>query len=183
MTDEAYDPDYAPDGVSRFGAYVRQRAHLFVDDWEPLGPAAFAATVWSIACAPLMAPGYIRIRHDVGTVTCHCAEDSSALLAEVTIRLPWRNDEALPGWTSWQRRTDPYDDGPRLLAPPDDLRAVLPTATIRVPIAEDQLPTPTRFACLDVSVAKRAVSVICDQVNAQAGPILATLQGQTAVRS
>jgi hypothetical protein len=169
VADEAYDRDYASDGLSRFGAYVRQRAHLFVFDWEPLSPAGFASEVWAIAGSPVMSPGYVRVRHDVSGIYCRCADDSFGLVVDVHLRLPWPVE---PGWASWQRLSDPDEDGQTLVAPDEDLLAVLATATVQVPVAEELLPEPGRFAGHDLTIAKRAVGVICRQVNTHAGPVV-----------
>ncbi|MGQ0847183.1 MAG: hypothetical protein ACT4QF_23940 [Sporichthyaceae bacterium] len=166
--DDAFDRDYASDGISRFGSYVRQRAHLLVDDWEPLSPVTFAVTVWTIASGPMMSPGYVRTRPTVRGVNCRHADEPGWLLAEVAVALPWPSDlrdGADPqGWAV---------GGP---SHADERRpALLVDGRIRIPISQDELPRPSRFAALDVSIAKRAVAVVCDRVNAHAGPVLARL--------
>jgi hypothetical protein len=176
--DEDYDRDYAADGISRFGGYVRQRAHLFVDDWEPLSPVTFAVTVWTVANGPVMSPGYVRIRESIGGVSCRHGDEPGLLLAEVDIRLPWpaamHGAECLGGWGSWSGAGSAVDDES---GQPDERRpALLVSARLRIPIPEALLPVPSRFAGLDVSVAKRAVAVICEQVNAHAGPAVASLR-------
>jgi hypothetical protein len=178
--DDAYDRDYASDGISRFGAYVRQRAHLFVDDWEPLSPVTFAATVWAIASGPLMSPGYVRTRSSVGGVHCRHADEPGLLLAEVDMCLPWsadlRNRSELAGWSSWTSTLAPE------LTDPDERRpALLLRACVRVPVHEGLLPNPSRFAALDVTVAKQAVAVICEQVNTRAAPVVALLRSEALI--
>lgn len=180
--DESYDRGYASDGISRFGAYVRQRAHLFVDDWEPLSPVTFACTVWSIATGPVMAPGYVRVRQEM-TVRCTHGEEPGVLIAEVGVRLPWPSGirGEMRGWYFGQL-SQPWDDGePMLVDPPDDRPTLLIGASVRVPIAEKLLPTPSRFAALDVGVAKRAVAVVCRRVNEQAGPVVELLRTNAAI--
>lgn len=143
--DDEYDRDNASDGISRFAGYVRQRAHLFVDDWEPLSPVTFAVTVWSIATSPVMTPPYARVSPRVWDIECRHGDESHLL--------------------------DPPENGPGALF----------STHLRVPIAEDLLPVPCRFGALDVSVAKRAVSAIADQVNAVAGPVVAQLRDTDAI--
>jgi hypothetical protein len=183
--DEDYDVDYASDGISRFGSYVRQRAHLFVDDWEPLSAASFAATVWSVATSPVMSPGYVRIRPDVWSLTCFPGEEPGFLLAELEVRVPWpaalRGGQELDGWFSWQRTTSWAHEETMYLEPVGDRRSLLVTSVLRVPIDEGILPTPCRFAALDVSTAKRAISVICTEVNATAGPVVARLRATAPI--
>lgn len=64
--DGEYDREYAGDGVSRYGAYVRSRldgsfAECWDGTWEE--PAsrrmAFAAAAWRTAVGPVMSPGYV----------------------------------------------------------------------------------------------------------------------------
>ncbi|MGQ0843477.1 MAG: hypothetical protein ACT4QF_05025 [Sporichthyaceae bacterium] len=184
-TDDLYDRDYASDGLSRFGGYVRQRAHLFVDDWEPLSPAAFAATVWTIATSPVMSPPYVHLRPDVSAVTCRHAEEPGLLLAEVEIRLRWPaglNDfPDLCGWSSWDRWIDRPTNDVHLIAPSEHKRALLTTATLRVPIPETKLPTSCRFAEADVAIAKRAVAAVCSAVDVHVRPVLAYLATATII--
>lgn len=184
-TDEYTDRANASDGVSRFGAYIRQRAHLFADDLDSLSPAAFAATVWTIGCSPVMSPGYVRTRNDVWAVTCWCGEEPGILVAGVEVRLPWppgiRGSDSSSGWVSWARSRSTWDDEAPLLIPPDERQhALLVTGHLRVPVAEELLPAPCPPGALDVMVAKRAVAVIAGQVNAQAGPVLMALQESAA---
>jgi hypothetical protein len=180
--DDAYDRDYAADGISRFGGYVRQRAHLFADDWEPLSPVTFACTVWSIATGPVMVPGYVRVRQGMA-VRCAHGEEPGVLIAEVGVRLPWPPGlrAELRGWSSWQLSQGWGDEEPGLVDPPDDRPTLLIGASVRVPIAEKLLPTPSRFAALDVGVAKRAVALVCQHVNEQAGPVVELLRTNVAI--
>lgn len=181
--DESYDRHYASDGISRFGAYVRQRAHLFVDDWEPLSPVTFAATVWAIATGPVMSPAYVHSRRDITSVACRNGDEPGVLIAEVNLCLAWPLEltGALDGWTSWQRLRDPDEDEPRFAPPLEDRPALLLGAQMSVPIKADQLPGPSRFAALDVAVAKRAVGVVCRMVNEQAGPVVDLVRAAGAV--
>jgi hypothetical protein len=55
-----YDRDNASDGVSRYGAYIRQaRFEPWTDNDHAVELAEFA---WRQATGPVMAPGYVR-RH------------------------------------------------------------------------------------------------------------------------
>lgn len=180
IIDEADDRESASDGISRFGAYVRQRAHLFVDDWEPLSPVSFAVTVWSVATSPVMSPPYARLGADVWGISCHHGDEPGVLVVDVEVRLPWpielRDDETMRGWADWARARRRDNDGVQLLDPVQDRVAALFSAHLRVPIHEDLLPLPCRFGALDVVIAKRAVAVVSDQINAIAGPVVAQLR-------
>ena len=69
--DRDYDRDFASDGMSRFGVYIRRhpepfwdRAHGFPDAvfrgrvTQAAGP--FAAAAWTVASPPIMGPGLVR---------------------------------------------------------------------------------------------------------------------------
>lgn len=178
-TDDKYDRQYASDGVSRFGAYVQQRAHMFASDLDSLTPVDFASTVWAIACSPVMSPGYVCTRRDVWAVTCFSGEEGRVLIADVEVRLPWpaglRGTGPAIGWTSWARSKGTWDDPPLFIEPEDQAHALLVNAHLRVPIEMDHLPAPCKPGALDVMVAKRAVAVVAGQVNAHVGPLLAEL--------
>lgn len=142
--DDFHDRESASDGVSRFGAYVRQRAHLFADGLDgPLRQVDFAATAWAIACSPVMSPGYVRARPDVWAVTCFAGEEGRVLVADVEVRLPWppewRNTGSVIGWTGWARSTSGWGEPPVLVEPEDKAQALLVTVHLRVPIAAELL--------------------------------------------
>jgi hypothetical protein len=174
--DDAYDGDYASDGTSRFGAYLRQRAHIY--DGEELGPVAYAVAVWGIANAPVMAPGYVRLGPVVESVLCRRSEDADALIASVETRLPWpeplRRDPSLRSWVSWSRSQDWSDDEPRRLEPTDERPALLTTAELRIPIKAADLPD-LRADVPDVQAAKQVVHELCRLVSELARPVLARL--------
>jgi len=65
--DHDHDRNNASDGVSRYGAYLRDHAHLF-DPWQEApgevtrDPVEFAIAAFQVATGPIMAPGFVR-RH------------------------------------------------------------------------------------------------------------------------
>ena len=181
--DEAYDRENASDGISRYGAYLRSRAHLFDGGGEPLDRVGFTVLAWQIATGPVMCPGYVRLRSDVQAITCRRAEEIGALTADIEVRLRWpdglRSTAALAGWRSWE---EPYHwDGELLgyVEPADDKPALLVIARLWVSVQEVALPAPRRHTApgrVDVGDAKRAVAAVCRHVNAAAGPVVAVLQ-------
>ncbi|MGQ0631953.1 MAG: hypothetical protein ACT4P1_13020 [Sporichthyaceae bacterium] len=179
VIDDAYDREHAADGVSRFGSYVRQRAHLFIEDWDPLSPPAFAAAVWSIATSPVMTPPYARISPRLWRIDCWHGDEPGLLVVNVEVRLPWpleyRDDTTLDGWTDWAPAQCWGNGTTQLLDPIEDRAAALFSAVLRVPIREDLLPVPCQIGTLDVSVAKCAIATIADQVNAIAAPVVAQI--------
>ena len=178
--DEEYDRSFSSDGASRLGGYLRQRAHLFAENWEPLSPIVYAATVWGIATAPVMTPPYARIDPAVWGIDCRHADEPGFLTVTLDVRIPWprdhRDDGALRGWADWCRMSCWDSSLDQLTEPGDDRRAALFTARLRVPIAEDHLPAPDRFNAADTVVAKCAIAAIADQVNGVAGPVVSMLR-------
>lgn len=187
VIDEVYDCAHASDGISRLGAYLRRRAQLFADGWEPMVPATFAAAVWGIATSPVMTPPYARVSPAVWDIDCRQGEEPRTLIAEVQVRIPWpvdvREAAALSGWGDWLH-AGPWSEGrAQLFEPVDERLAALFTTTLRVPIGEDLLPWPCQYGTLDVAVAKSAIRVIADQVNELAGPVVAELRGSDVARA
>jgi hypothetical protein len=182
--DDTHDREAASDGVSRYGAYLRDRAHLFDDDGAPLDTVSFAVLAWRTASSPVMAPGYVNLRRDVTAVTCRPGEEPGLLVADVEVRLPWPPDlpwGPMTGWQSWQRTRSWSGDEPDSYADPrrEDRPALLVTAHLRVPVRDDQLQAPRRSrpGRPDTGDAKRVVRTLCRLVNAEAGPRVALLRG------
>lgn len=186
VIDEVYDGAHASDGFSRFGAYLRQRAHLFADGWDPMSPATFAATVWGIATSPVMTPPYARVSPDVWDVDCRHSDEPGVLIVEVDVRIPWpvelRDETALRGWGDWIHVRSRTEERVQLLDPVDDRRAALFGAKLRLPIGEEFLPWPCQFGTVDVALAKNAVGVIADHVNSVVGPVVAELRASDSIR-
>lgn len=185
--DEEYDRARASNGSSRLGAYLDDRLDSF-HEWDepdtPVSAEEFAAAVWEVATSPMMSPGYVRTRADLGMVRVQNRSDGDGLLVSVAVpvrhgalkaRLPFQ-------WREWER--DRYgigddDDYPQLVAPEDsDRPAVLITAEVRAPLVGPlHTPTATRGRELHED-AKAALRLLVDQVNAAAGPIVATMNGE-----
>jgi hypothetical protein len=180
--DDAYDLDYASDGQSRFGSYLRQRAHLY--DGERLGAVAYVVAVWGIANSPVMVPGYVRLGPLVESVRCWQSEEADVLVASVETRLRWpgslRCDPVLRAWASWSRSKEWSGEEARLLEPPDVRPALLASAELRLPIKAAELPD-SRAEVRDVRAAKRAVHELCRLVNELATPVLARLHEAQSV--
>jgi hypothetical protein len=176
--DRDHDRANASDGVSRYGAYLRDHAELF-DPWQeaPDGvtgdPVEFAIAAFKVATGPIMSPGYVRWHGRVCDYVATRSEHDGRLLLSVTlatpspVRLPW-------DWRGWER--DFHD---RYLEPDDRRPVGLARLELRWPVATDQLPTPSRPRRPSVPNprdAARAVAVLVDQVNATCGPVLADLE-------
>jgi hypothetical protein len=176
--DREHDRASASDGVSRYGAYLRDHSRLF-DPWAeaPNGitrdPVDFAIAAFKVATGPIMAPGLVRWHGRVCDYAATWREPDAGLLLSVTLaapspgRLPWH-------WRGWER--DFHGDW----LEPDDGRPVgLTRLELRWPVPSDQLPTPRqprRPGVPNLADATGAVAVLVEQVNATVGPILADLE-------
>jgi hypothetical protein len=186
--DEIYDRENSSNRVSRYGVYLRQRAHWFEpDELKPMSPTAFAVQAWRIACSPVMSPGYVRLGPDVSDVTCRHADEPGLMVADIEVRLPWPHAlqcaELTGGWKGWARSRD-YDGRRPHLDPDDDRAALLFTVELRVPIRESDLPpAPSVGAQVDVADAKRSVAAVCRMVNDTAGPLVSALLASSDLRA
>jgi hypothetical protein len=176
--DRDHDRTSASDGVSRYGAYLRDHARLF-DPWRdaPDGmtrdPAEFAIAAFKVATGPVMSPGYLRWHGRVRDYAATWNDHDGRLLLSVTlaapspVRLPW-------DWRGWER--DFHD---RYLEPDDARPAGLARLELRWPVDRDQLPTPgrpRRPGVPNLADATRAVQAMVATINATVGPVLADLE-------
>jgi hypothetical protein len=174
------DDDHASasDGVSRYGAYLPDHAHLF-DPWGDAAdgvtadPVEFAIAAFKVATGPIMSPGYVRWHGRVRNYAATWSEHDGRLLLSVTlavpspVRLPW-------DWRGWER--DFYD---RYLEPDDSRPVGLARLELHWPVPTDQLPTPSRPrwpGVPNLAEAARTVAALVDQVNTTCGPVLANLE-------
>ncbi|MFF3071024.1 hypothetical protein [Kitasatospora sp. NPDC057936] len=166
------------DGRSHYGAYLSRHADRFHDDGAPLTPAHFAAEAWTVATAPVMSPGYVRLRPDIADVRPGFDYDGDLLL-RIDVRLRHRalTDGPGPGgrFADWWQHLRLGDDiaGPRLIEPEEyDRPAVLLTATLAVPVADHLLPAPTTTRGPELTEqARQAVHALVDVLNACAPPV------------
>ncbi|MGW6602571.1 group I intron-associated PD-(D/E)XK endonuclease [Streptomyces sp. NPDC055036] len=96
------DQDKASHGVSRYGVYRARHLSGFHEHGEyhvPLPAAEFAATTSRVTTAPIMSPGYVRLRSDVARVTDTVTEDGRLMLVANCPRPPQRPGNAPAGGT------------------------------------------------------------------------------------
>lgn len=167
--------DHNSDGTSRYGNYLAQHQHLFRSD-EPsiqnVARAQFALAAWRIANSPIMTPSYVQSHPRVLGSDVHWDEESRAAVS-VRLALPMPAGLRRPEWRGWRwdRRAgwgDPVDNS-RITA--------LTGLTVRVPVPVDLLPTPLyRLGEAHTWMAKRAVGVLLEALNAEIGDLLADIE-------
>ncbi|WP_415961969.1 hypothetical protein [Streptomyces sp. 021-4] len=171
---------------SRFGRYLAQRMdYLWGEDRTD--PAAFLIWAWAVAAPPVMSPGYIRIRPDLGAVRLTQSQEDGRLL--VIVETPVQHGQLAPGvrppYTVRDWETDRYaysSDGPSALQDPQDESrpALLLSATLRLPADDWTLHQPAGEWPVEellIDDAKQAVAVAVAAINRTAGPMVAKLVG------
>ncbi|MCS0605994.1 hypothetical protein NX794_33020 [Streptomyces sp. LP11] len=172
---------------SRLGRYLAQHMDDLWDE-DRTDPAAFLTWAWRVATGPIMSPGYVRIRPDVGAVRLIQSQEDSRLLVEV--ETPVQHGQLAPNVRppyavvrDWE--TDRYaysSDGPSPLQAPEDESkpALLLAATLRVPADGWALHRPAGKWPVEellIDDAKQALAVAVEAVNRAAGPMVAKLVG------
>jgi hypothetical protein len=194
---DEWDREAASDGVSRYGAYVRDRIRGGFDEcwdgtFETRLAERFAVLAWNTATGPVMSPPYVE-RHpavlSAGLAANVEADDSTdlAIIAAVELASLWPaalsrcRDEARH-WRPWvyesRLGTDylrgPFDDetargGRYALA---SLRLVFAVPCRDLPA----VPRPTHSHRQVELAARQAVAVLVAELNRVVGPVLAALE-------
>lgn len=172
--DDGGDWSAASDGVSRFGAYLRQPGRFeCVED-----PASFATSAMTVALPSVMSPGYVlthprvqdvsALRGDMGELVFVVSLVSAlpaALEPQGRRSLGWEQ-KRFAGQVSW-------------LEPQRCDRVVLlPGLVVRVPVPVEALPEPRYLdgGAPELEAAKRAVRVVVAELERVVAPVLAALE-------
>ncbi|TMR98960.1 hypothetical protein [Nonomuraea basaltis] len=167
---------------ARYGEQLRRWRHAFAAaEGEPaaggvtLDPLHFALGAWEVATRPMAESPYVRCHPRVLDATCHRPEETRGPLAVVELAVP--APVPLPdGWSSWQRQ----DGGePAYVAPPYERPTALTTLELRVPLAADRLPTPTRARAdglPNLDDAQASLEALVAELNTVVTPFLRELE-------
>jgi hypothetical protein len=194
--DDEFDRSAASDGISRFGAYVRQRTSNGFDEcWDGTFELAlterFAALAWQTATGPVMSPPYVR-RHPVVLsarveVNLEADDSSRRLAAAVELASRWptgleRRWDGMHRWqqwiwenrleTSWPREPegDEIARGDCFALPSLRLMFAVPTGDLPAVPVLPHVPGQVELA------ARAAVAVLVAQLNEVVGPVLLALE-------
>lgn len=190
--DYTYDQDRAGDGVSRYGAYVRQSSliaeccHGDADDDAQTQQARFAAAAWATATSPVMSPGYVRCHPRLLSAGVAFNAWDASLTGSAEIVTPWPESLSRPGdwqgstrWHGWPSRSwgqDGYRD------PDDDELAahayLMASARLQFPLRDlaVHLPDPPFSQRYCVEYARMAVEALVIAMNAAVAPVLRALE-------
>lgn len=172
--DDDYDREYASDGVSRYGAYLRSRAGQFRwDGTVTRDPELFALTAFEIGSPPIMSPGYVRRHPRIQHVARHSDDYGRyALAVDLAAPMPASAPSYLAGrsWAGWcedQGWSPPWDN---------DRPAAYTTLTIRMPVSAEWLPCAAydqsgNPSWLPVQLAVRA---LCERLSSVLAETLAS---------
>ncbi|GCD41929.1 hypothetical protein [Streptomyces paromomycinus] len=188
--DLARDQAEAPFGT-RFGCCLARHLDGLAEQNHG-DPVAFAVWSWTVATAPLIRPGYVRVRPDLSAVRLTRSRDEGRLLVEVDIPVP-HGQLAASARPPYEVR-DWEPEGPhsrcaeprRLKVPADESRpALLLSATLRLPASDGALHQPAGAWAREeelVEDAEQAVAVAAKHINRVAGRRIAALLGDNAGR-
>ena len=178
--DESFDREHAPDGISRYGAEVRQRVGEFADAWGDIAPVTFALTAWRLATG--LSPGYVRWHRRILAARCLRSPWDGSLICEVSLVSPWPAELT---WTRQWWRDRGWRDWPQLFGqyvPPSEqdltrsphLRASL---LVQAPVGLDDLPPAPEGPDDDLEqTARIAVAAVARELNDLLVPLIAQLE-------
>lgn len=191
--DEDYDQAHASDGVSRYGAYVRNSVSEFAECWDGTwdDPQSlrvdFAATAWRVATGPVMAPGYVRFHPRILDARLERNNWDGSLTATVTLAARW--PQPLASSHEWQLGTR-WQDWPVLRnLGSDDVTYNEPTeqeltrsaylmasARLAFPVPDAELPAPPSGPADDLeATALTAVTRVVDALNRIVTPVVTAM--------
>jgi hypothetical protein len=185
------DRDRASDGVSRYGAYLRDHAEEFrtlfdqIDDRAVTrDPGEFAAAAWKVATSPIMAPPYLGWTAERLISVSFSAGWESWLIAEVQVAVPRPQvlRDVAAGFTDWARPSYPGGtyEGPS--GAYMDRPALLTSAELawRIDFADLYVPqdAPGRLSVAD---AKLSVKRLAWLLEARLAPVMAALSDSAGV--
>jgi hypothetical protein len=188
--DAEYDRDNASDGVSRFGAYVRQSSLIAEcyrqdDDDEQARGAWFAVSAWETANPPVMAPGYVRRHPRVRRAWLQRQWENPPLLGFADLVVPWpaplarsRGWQAAARWRDWPVASFAGEE--RYYEPDDEEITqhpyVLTTARLMFPLSGVSLPNAPIGPAEASESAREVVGTLVDAMNAVVTPVVAVLE-------
>jgi hypothetical protein len=183
--DRDHDREYASDGISRYGAYLRDAAfEPWTDNDQAVEWAVFA---WRRATGPVMSPGYVRYHPRVLAARLECSGWDGSLVAGVDLVSAWpeRLKAALASGLSLGGRNVHWQDWPTEYRGGDiisyyepgeaDVAArpyLLATSGLRFTVPSAELPEPPANPAALLGAGQQAVAVVVAGLNRVVGPVL-----------
>ena len=190
--DRAYDREYASDGISRYGAYLRDAAFEPWTDHDQV--VEWAVFAWERSTGPVMSPGYVRYHPRVLSAQLERSGWDGSLVAGVTLVSCWPEQftRALARSVSfgdkdsyWQDWPTEYRGGTSCYFEPSeaDVAArpyLLTTLSLRFTMPSAALPQPPATLAARLSAGQQAVAAVVAGLNRIVGPVLAAVLGPTS---
>jgi hypothetical protein len=179
------DREYASEGISRYGAYLRGATF---EPWTDHDQAVeWAVFAWRRATGPVMSPGYVRCHPRVLGARLERSSWDGRLVAGVDLVSSWpeRLKTALAAGLGlggrdayWQDWPTEYRGGDTIsyYEPSEaDVAArpyLLATVGLRFTVPSAALPEPPATSADLLSAGQQAVAVVVAELNRIAGPLL-----------
>jgi hypothetical protein len=191
--DRDYDREHASDGISRFGAYLRDATF---EPWTDCDQQVeWAVFTWRRATGPVMSPGYVRYHARVLAARLERSGWDGGLVADVTLVSAW--PEQLTGAlvkavrlggreAYWQEWPTEYLGGEIFCyhEPGEaDVAArpyMLTTLSLQFTVPSAALPQPPATSRGLLNAGQRAVTVVVAELNRIVSPVLGAGLGHTA---
>src|SRR5690348_9987576 len=182
--DREYDRSHASDGISRYGAYLRDAAF---EPWTDHDQAVeWAVFAWERATGPVMSPGYIRYHPRVLGARLERSGWDGSLVAGVTLVSAWpeqitralaravRLGDREAYWQDWP--AEYRGGGTACYYEPSeaDIAArpyLLTTVSVQFAVRPAALPDPPAAADR-LEAERQAVDVVLAELNRVVGPVL-----------
>jgi hypothetical protein len=182
--DSGYDREHASDGISRYGAYLRDAAfEPWTDDDQATEWAVFA---WEQATGPVMSPGYVRYHPRVLAARLERSGWDGSLVAGVNLVSGWPEEikAALAAglglgdthayWRDWLAE---YLGGSVSYHEPNEADVatrpyLLATLSLQFTVRSAALPQPPASSAALLNAGQRAVAVMVTELNRVVGPVL-----------
>jgi hypothetical protein len=191
--DRDYDRGHASDGISRYGAYLRDAAfEPWTDDDQATEWAVFA---WQRATGPVMSPGYVRCHPQVLSARLERSGWDGSLAAGVTLMSAWpeqltaalasavRLGDKDAYWQDWPVERLGGDSVSYHEPGEADVAArpyLLSTLSLQFTVPSAALPQPPATPAAVLSAGQQAVAVVVAELNRIVGPVLSAGLGPTS---
>ena len=189
--DRDYDREYASDGVSRYGAYLRDATF---EPWTDTDQAVeWAVFAWRRATGPAMSPGYVRHHPRVLSARLERSGWDGSLVAGVNLVSSWpeqltrtlaravRLGDREAYWHDWPTE---YLGGETCYYEPSeaDVAArpyLLTTVSLQFAMPSAALPEPPATPAALLAAGQQAVAVVVAELNQIVCQVLAAGLGNT----
>jgi hypothetical protein len=183
--DRDYDREHASDGISRYGAYLRDATF---EPWTDHDQAVeWAVFAWRRATGPVMSPGYVRYHPRVLAARLERSGWDGSLVAGVDLVSSWpeplkaalasglRLGDKHAYWQDWPAEYRGGDTVSYCEPSEADVAArpyLLATVGLRFTVPSAGLPEPPATPAALLGAGQQAVAVVVAELNRIVGPVL-----------